>query len=224
MDSSFHPAVLCSSQSTVPRRLVRAIHIAQAPWIALSRCPTQPAPNAGPFRTSSPALNPAQRTCMRRRAHRLRVHPLPPAVAIALPTTLHAPCTARSTPQSTRSVRSAIAAPPPPHAGVADASTNLSAVESWAEVLSVGEQQRVAFLRLLRAAPALAVLDEATSAMDTATEHAMYSLLRAHCASFVSVGHRPQLEQYHTHVLQWVGPGRWQLRPSATYVPVGDGD
>lgn len=109
------------------------------------------------------------------------------------------------------------------HSGVADAATNLSAVEQWGEVLSVGEQQRVAFLRLLRAAPALAFLDEATSAMDGATEDAVYSLLRARCASFVSVGHRPKLEEFHSHVLQWAGPGRWELRPSATYVAAGDG-
>lgn len=89
-------------------------------------------------------------------------------------------------------------------------------------MLSVGEQQRVAFLRLLRAAPALAFLDEASSAMDVETEHAVYSLLRGRCASFVSVGHRPQLEQYHSHVLAWVEPGRWQLRPSATFVGAGD--
>lgn len=102
-------------------------------------------------------------------------------------------------------------------AGVADAATNFDAVESWGEVLSVGEQQRVAFLRLLRAAPALAFLDEATSAMDTTTEKNMYTLLRRHCGSFVSIGHRPQLEAYHSHVLQWVSPGQWRLRPSTMY-------
>eukprot|EP00892_Ulva_mutabilis_P009492 jgi/Ulvmu1/6915/UM031_0122.1 len=106
---------------------------------------------------------------------------------------------------------------------VADPATNLSAVERWGEVLSVGEQQRVAFLRLLRAAPALAFLDEATSAMDGATEDVVYSALRARCASFVSVGHRPALERYHSHVLQWAAPGQWRLRPSEAFVPADAG-
>ena len=75
----------------------------------------------------------------------------------------------------------------------------------------MGEQQRIAFLRLLRSKPVLAILDEATSAMDVATEHAMYELLAAACQSYVSVGHRPQLVQYHTHVLRWRDPGQWEL-------------
>ena len=89
---------------------------------------------------------------------------------------------------------------------------DLSRVDNWAEIFSVGEQQRIAFLRLLRSRPALAILDEATSAMDVALEAEMYTQLRAVCSSYVSVGHRPQLSQFHTHVLTWHAPGHWSLR------------
>ena len=99
-------------------------------------------------------------------------------------------------------------------AEIADPETDLSAVDNWAEIFSVGEQQRIAFLRLLRSRPALAILDEATSAMDIATEHTLYQQLRLECSSFVSVGHRPQLAQYHTHVLTWQAPGVWELTKS----------
>ncbi len=68
----------------------------------------------------------------------------------------------------------------------------------WAAVLSQGEQQRVAVLRLLAAAPRLAFLDEATSALDPPTEARLYARVRAAVPVFVSVGHRPQLLAYHT--------------------------
>jgi vitamin B12/bleomycin/antimicrobial peptide transport system ATP-binding/permease protein len=102
-------------------------------------------------------------------------------------------------------------------AEVADPSMDLSQVDNWAEIFSVGEQQRIAFLRLFRNKPALAVLDEATSAMDVATENHMYTLLANGCQSYVSVGHRPQLTMYHSHVLTWQMPGVWTLAPSPNY-------
>lgn len=58
----------------------------------------------------------------------------------------------------------------------------------WAQTLSIGEQQRVAFARLLYHRPGLAFLDEATSGLDAATEDALYTALAATGASFVSVG------------------------------------
>ena len=137
----------------------------------------------------------------------------------------------------------------------------LEAEAEWSHVLSLGEQQRVAFLRLLLHAPKLAFLDEATGALDSATEAALYTRLRSYCTSYISVGgwltaaarlqdihcftdlhmgpwawhaamssqvhvrrwqplmeavfwaagHRMELLQYHTHVLEHVGATRWQL-------------
>lgn len=46
----------------------------------------------------------------------------------------------------------------------------------------------MAFLRLLLHCPKLAFLDEASGALDTPTEAALYTALRSHCSSFVSVG------------------------------------
>ena len=64
----------------------------------------------------------------------------------------------------------------------------LEAEAEWSHVLSLGEQQRVAFLRLLLHSPRLAFLDEATGALDCATEAALYTALRRYCTSYVSVG------------------------------------
>ena len=81
----------------------------------------------------------------------------------------------------------------------------------WAATLSVGEQQRLAFARLLLQRPELAFLDEATSGLDAESEAALYSLLAQRGAVYVSVGHRPQLLQWHTHVLEGLPDGRWRL-------------
>ncbi|GIL80457.1 hypothetical protein Vretimale_16104 [Volvox reticuliferus] len=87
----------------------------------------------------------------------------------------------------------------------------------WSSVLSVGEQQRVAVLRLLAAGPTLAFLDEATSALDGPTEGRLYGLIRKRIGCYVSVGHRMQLLQHHTHVLECLGGGMWRLDSSAEY-------
>ena len=77
----------------------------------------------------------------------------------------------------------------------------------FGSVLSLGEQQRLAFARLLLARPRLALLDEATSACDPATEAELYAAARAAGAALVSVGHRPSLARWHSRVLRLGAPG-----------------
>jgi putative ATP-binding cassette transporter len=83
----------------------------------------------------------------------------------------------------------------------------------WGHILSLGEQQRLAFGRLLLGQPAAAFLDEATSAMDEEMENQLYSLLRAHLPQMVlvSVGHRSTLLAHHPRQLELCGGGSWQL-------------
>lgn len=74
----------------------------------------------------------------------------------------------------------------------------------WSHVLSVGEQQRLAFVRAHIQQPQWLFLDEATSALDEDTEANMYSLLqeRLQKTTVVSVGHRSTLNKYHELVLR----------------------
>eukprot|EP00929_Paragymnodinium_shiwhaense_P000272 TRINITY_DN100512_c0_g1_i1.p1 TRINITY_DN100512_c0_g1~~TRINITY_DN100512_c0_g1_i1.p1 ORF type:complete len:664 (+),score=100.69 TRINITY_DN100512_c0_g1_i1:64-2055(+) len=79
---------------------------------------------------------------------------------------------------------------------------SLQSTQHWASLLSGGEQQRINFARLLLQHDVkLALLDEGTSACDEASEAKLYNCLKGRAQSFVSVGHRPALLQYHTHVL-----------------------
>jgi putative ATP-binding cassette transporter len=94
---------------------------------------------------------------------------------------------------------------------------DLDIKQDWPRLLSLGEQQRLAFARLLLNGPAFVVLDEATSALDVATEKRLYELLVQREMAFVSVGHRPTLKDYHNTVLELDGGGGWRLLPAAGY-------
>jgi putative ATP-binding cassette transporter len=85
----------------------------------------------------------------------------------------------------------------------------------WARVLSPGEQQRVAFARVLLTKPKAVFLDEATSALDEGLEFALYQLLRAELPDcvVVSVSHRKAVEQHHEQELELLGGGQWRLGP-----------
>ncbi len=94
---------------------------------------------------------------------------------------------------------------------------DLNIKQDWPRILSLGEQQRLAFGRLLLNSPRFAVLDEATSALDINTEEHLYSLLRKRDLAVISVGHRPTLIDFHESVLELKGNGTWNLQPSSSY-------
>ena len=94
---------------------------------------------------------------------------------------------------------------------------NLDIKQDWPRILSLGEQQRLAFARLLLNSPQFAVLDEATSALDIETEKRLYNLLQTRDLSLISVGHRPSLKEYHNNVLELSGEGEWKLMTAKNY-------
>mmetsp|Transcript_28177 Transcript_28177/g.42985 ORF Transcript_28177/g.42985 Transcript_28177/m.42985 type:complete len:716 (-) Transcript_28177:1931-4078(-) len=103
--------------------------------------------------------------------------------------------------------------------GDGDPVKGLQAVKDWSNMLSLGEQQRLAFGRLLVNRPKLVILDEATSALDMASEAKMYQVLQdLGCEvsptgekmavvplTYISVGHRPSLLAYHGKKLRLNG-------------------
>lgn len=83
----------------------------------------------------------------------------------------------------------------------------------WAKILSPGEQQRIAFARILLIRPQVVFLDEATSAVDEGLEYSLYQLVRERvpeCILF-SVSHRSTVDQHHTRQLELLGDGPWRL-------------
>ncbi|TYG34344.1 ABC transporter ATP-binding protein/permease [Lonepinella koalarum] len=93
-------------------------------------------------------------------------------------------------------------------------SDKLEQENDWTRVLSLGEQQRLAFARLLITQPKIAFLDEASASMDEGLEDAMYRLLheRLPNTTIISVGHRSTLNVHHQQQLE-IDPvnHRWQL-------------
>ena len=85
--------------------------------------------------------------------------------------------------------------------------------QDWTRILSLGEQQRLAFARLILHKPAVAFLDEATASMDEGLEFAMYQLLKQELpkTTLISVGHRSTLKALHQQQLTLQDKGQWQL-------------
>jgi putative ATP-binding cassette transporter len=81
--------------------------------------------------------------------------------------------------------------------------TELDSFEDWSQRLSPGEQQRVAFARILLSEPAVIFLDESTSSLDEQSEAELYSILRSAAwrPTIISVGHRSTLHSFHDRVV-----------------------
>jgi putative ATP-binding cassette transporter len=93
----------------------------------------------------------------------------------------------------------------------------LDAVHDWEKLLSVGEQQRLAFGRVLVHEPTIVILDEATSALDSGNEASLYGRLRESGTTLISIAHRAAVLRHHTHVLRLMGDGAWEVHEASTY-------
>jgi len=89
--------------------------------------------------------------------------------------------------------------------GLAQLAGDLERSENWAQVLSGGEQQRLAFARALLNQPDWLFLDEATAALPDQDQDALYRLLKEKLTgtTLVSIGHRESLAGYHDKRLVW---------------------
>lgn len=79
---------------------------------------------------------------------------------------------------------------------------SLDSIADWERVLSIGEQQRLAFARLLIQSPPYAILDEATSALDETNQTRLYQHLQTTQITYISVGHRSSLRPFHHQILE----------------------
>ena len=91
--------------------------------------------------------------------------------------------------------------------GLAQLASDLERAENWAQVLSGGEQQRLAFARALLNKPDWLFLDEATASLPEDAQDALYRLLKERLprTTLVSIGHRESLRGYHARQYAWQG-------------------
>ncbi len=108
-------------------------------------------------------------------------------------------------------------------AGLPALSERLGESRLWAQVLSLGEQQRLAFARIFLQRPAWVFMDEATSALDEPAEGQLYLALveKLPRTAVLSVGHRSSLLSFHESRLLLQGEGRWSVEaiPQAGAIP-----
>jgi putative ATP-binding cassette transporter len=93
----------------------------------------------------------------------------------------------------------------------------LEVEKDWPTVLSLGEQQRLAFARILLTKPKYVILDEATSALDVQNERNLYERLQNLDLVYISVGHRPSLLDYHQTVLELNPRSEWRVISAQDY-------
>ena len=91
----------------------------------------------------------------------------------------------------------------------------------WTRTLSLGEQQRIAFARILLAKPRYVVLDEATSALDSDNEESLYQLISDQGMTIISISHRAGTLPFHQNVLELGENGACGvcIRPRSTISP-----
>ncbi|MBM3573677.1 MAG: ATP-binding cassette domain-containing protein, partial [Alphaproteobacteria bacterium] len=101
--------------------------------------------------------------------------------------------------------------------GLGHLTSQLDDSHYWAQTLSLGEQQRLSFARVLLHKPHWLFLDEATSALDEASEDELYRLLKARlpAATIISIGHRSTLVSHHQRTLRLGTDFGRQPAPSA---------
>ena len=89
--------------------------------------------------------------------------------------------------------------------GIDALAKRLDEVAEWGKILSLGEQQRIAFARVLVNQPDIIYLDEATSAVDEEMEAQLYQVLieRLPASAIISVGHRSTLAKWHNQELNF---------------------
>jgi putative ATP-binding cassette transporter len=87
--------------------------------------------------------------------------------------------------------------------------------DRWDRLMSLGQQQRLAFARVLLQQPRWVFLDEATAALDEENQQRVMSIFDEELpeTSIFSIGHRPGLEAFHKRTLQLIGgPAGARLR------------
>ena len=85
-------------------------------------------------------------------------------------------------------------------------------IVDWMSVLSGGEKQRLAFVRMLYKEPEFCILDEATSAISNDIEEKIFQILKDRKLTLVSIIHKESLEKYHDIKVTLYGNNKYEIK------------
>lgn len=106
--------------------------------------------------------------------------------------------------------------------GIGYLAERLDSDEPWDQVLSGGEKQRIAFVRLFLHQPDIVIMDEATSSLDPGSQELLMSMAMERLAeiAILTISHRPELEAFHDRRLSFEHrPGGSRLVSDEVLVP-----
>ena len=89
----------------------------------------------------------------------------------------------------------------------------LDVEQKWADILSLGEQQRLAFTRMLLAAPQFVFLDHPSRALSECVVGDLLNLLRLQGITYLTLGDAADDPRFYDRLLDIADDGTWQLRP-----------
>ena len=95
----------------------------------------------------------------------------------------------------------------------------LDGIAVWEDVLSMGEQQRLSFARVVYAQPRLVVMDEATSTLDLQNEALCMQRILDEEISILTIAHRPSVVRYHQLMLTMESDGTFTPTPLIEVTP-----
>ena len=89
----------------------------------------------------------------------------------------------------------------------------LEVQQNWSDLLSLGEQQRLAFARVLLAAPRFVFLDHPSRSLSECPVGELLNLLRQHDISYLTLGDSADDPRFYDRLLEIGDDGSWRVRP-----------
>lgn len=99
----------------------------------------------------------------------------------------------------------------------------LDVEQRWGDLLTLGEQQRLSFARVLLAAPRFVFLDHPSRGLSECSIGELLALLRQHSIAYLTLGDAADDPRFYDRLLEVAEDGSWRLSPPGGGATIGNG-